>query len=385
MIRNPMAFTDYLDASEIRIGLAPHPPVNVHCMVAAQKENSDKSTTFELLPFKQPFQVGTSRDVDRLTGVISNGPELLIPRVLDRDTTKEKPVCLANETWEIDIHSFAHTNQLFRNKRQNAGRHAASHWFTARPSQIGTVSDQSIEELISCLSQLLTYARGARVGIFNVCGFRGEKKEFAWLGSTRHDFLGEPSNWFDVFLTDELNELFRLISLAEGDAAKRLPLRRAIEYYRLGNSLQRVSTESGLIMTVASLETLADATLGSDAFSRVKSKHYVSGALRESAVKLGICDQPSSGLADLEAMIKRNNWDDGYHAITEMRNSAMHSTKLSYTSREMLEAWQAAQWLSEVMLAVWIGFRGDFSDRRSKKWVGEKTPISAYLRIVPPG
>ncbi len=107
------------------------------------------------------------------------------------------------------------------------------------------------------MSQVLTYARGARVGIFNVCGFHSAETEFIWLGSNHHDILGEPSNWFDAFLTDELDELFRLITLAEGDTEKRLPLRRAIEYYRLGNSLQRVSCESALIMTVASLETLA--------------------------------------------------------------------------------------------------------------------------------
>ncbi len=75
----------------------------------------------------------------------------------------------------------------------------------------------------------------------------------------------------------------------------------------------------------------------------------------------------------------RNGWDDGYHAVTEIRNSAMHSSNTSYNGHEIYEAWQAAQWLSEVLLALWIGFRGDFSDRRTKEWKGEKTPISAYL------
>jgi hypothetical protein len=135
-----MTHKHFLDSVEIQLQLAGQQPTNIVCMVTAQQENSKQSTRLELMPFKKPVLVGSCSKADYVTGVISNGPDLLIPRFTDGDTTKEKPARLTNDAWEIDIHNFSHTSQLFRDKRANAGRHAASHWFAARPLRDGIIS-----------------------------------------------------------------------------------------------------------------------------------------------------------------------------------------------------------------------------------------------------
>jgi hypothetical protein len=84
-------------------------------------------------------------------------------------------------------------------------------------------------------------------------------------------------------------------------------------------------------------------------------------------------------LSSLEARIAAENWKDGFQAITEFRNAATHSKSISYSVRELLEVWKSAQWLAETMLVVWLGYFGEFSDRRVKKWVGEKVSISTFM------
>lgn len=365
----------------VRVQLLSNQAISIPCMATSWSIKSDSSSRLDLLPVRQPVVIGSTIDLEYITGVISNGPELLIPLVTSGGVTKARAVHLVNERWDINIFRFSHTEQLFKNAKQNEGRYGITHWFTAKPRPTTDVSSRAIEELIISLTQLLSYVRGASVGVLHVYGYRGAEIAFVRLGSNRHDPFGEPHNWFDPFLTDQIEELFRVLSLANSDSERRLPLSRAIEYYRLGNYLQKISSESALIMTVAALETIADAVLGSEACEAIKRKPdgRLAGAVREAAKKLGVCHPPSSGLPHLESIIARYNWRDGYHAITKMRNLATHSTSKDYTGLELLEAWQAAQWLTEVMLAIWIGFRGDFSDRRAMRWVGEKTPIKSFL------
>lgn len=167
-------FTEHLDYAHVNVGLSTHKPTALSCLIASRNVASHQSTRSKLLPSPQPFSIGTATSADSITGVISNGPELLIPRTTIGDSVRERPIQLANDSWEICIFCFSHTNDVFRssNKGLNSGRFIATHWFSAKPIGGIVVSDEALEELIDFLTDFLSYVRGAGVGVLHVCGYK---------------------------------------------------------------------------------------------------------------------------------------------------------------------------------------------------------------------
>lgn len=350
------------------------------CIATKITLGSNAGITTELLPFQQPVVLDKKISVPALTGVISNGPNFLIPTYSNPERTEQRPVIVTFGEWSISIYQFPHTRGSFENRPSLSGRKIVTHWFKiVRVDGLAFLGNNAVPPLVDFLD-FLSFMRGARVGVFHVTDAADSNSQtYARIGSNRHGSFGGPNNWFDYTLTSTSNDIFQILCRAFKEPEKRLTVRRAIEYYCLGNSMQPNSTESALIMTYAALETLAFSIIGKRAFKKAKNSKGMQRAIRDAANALSVTTDPVNGLKALKSRMSIEGWGDGYEAITKFRNGVTHSQSIKYTGRELVEAWTAAQWLVEVLLLVWLGYDGEFSDRRTKKWVGERVKISSFL------
>lgn len=88
-------------------------------------------------------------------------------------------------------------------------------------------------------------------------------------------------------------------------------------------------------------------------------------------------------LTDLVKVAKAENWQDGPHATTGIRNAIVHASPkkrariLGHGSDARMEAWSLGQWYLELILLRLFDYNGAYSNRlRLPCWQGtEVEPV----------
>jgi ApeA N-terminal domain 1 len=287
---------------------------------------------------------------------------------------------------QISIQKFDHTDEMYENESSYLGASVASHWFDIKTTDGSQILDQDADSFIEAFQYFLSFISGTIVGVGHIQGFdQSDALISLQLGVTRHAPMSKVHGWFDSQHSGLLSSLFPKFVEAYKDQDRNLTIRRSIEYYNLSNFNRNISSESALILSCSALETLCNyinSTTSKISTERAKNKKY--NNFRDTATILNLKSDPSEHMTELINKITSMKWEDGYHAIKELRNSATHADKVEYNGREMHQAWVGAQWLFETIFLIWIGHCESYSDRRRKKWTGERHEIRELVEIPSP-
>ncbi len=220
---------------------------------------------------------------------------------------------------------------------------------------------EEVETLLMALRTFLSFARGTSCSLALVEG-KDQFGQRSWVrwgahyvapGNSRKLLFGRLDGEDDIH-----SELFpRFWCLFESEDEWKRTILRTIDWYLQSNES---SPYVGLILTLAALERLSFQVLG-----RSKEKKELTGEFIENALKkLNIeSDLPNS----CKKLKEVKNWENGPHALTEVRNDLVHpKEKLGNLSHYVHhEAWNLGQWYIEMMLLNKLGYEGSYVNRLS--------------------
>ncbi|RWP51364.1 hypothetical protein [Mesorhizobium sp.] len=227
-------------------------------------------------------------------------------------------------------------------------------------------------------SSFLGFVKGTRVGFGHL---EGEKEDaitgLRLVGFSKSDGLKAPSNWYFASMSKELPTLFQSYLAVMDSESGRKNFGRAINYYKASNTAQSDNTEIALLIGMAGLEALAFHVLHDNGgwSADLLKRATLADMLRATARLLSIDDDPVRHAPPLMAWISAASKPgfDGFNVLAEFRNGLTHPvTNFSYDGQKLLHAWFASQWLLEVLMLAYLGYRGKYQDRRKQLggWAG---------------
>lgn len=279
----------------------------------------------------------------------------------DRETSRAIPHALVEASgWRIEITGAKNISDVVKTLNQESGYGVTYNGVITRSDQaIFTV--KQVESLLKALRTFFSFARGTSCSLALVTGKdqNGEQSFVRWGAHYVAPWNGRRS-WFRQHGGDDiLTELFpRFWCLFKsGDEWKRTIL-RTIDWYLLSNES---AIHAGIILTQAALERLSFQILG-----RGKKRKEPTGEfIRKALEKLNLEPQIPPSCPKLKNLQQTNKWDDGPHALVEIRNDLVHpKNKLGDISHHVHhDAWNLGQWYIEIMLLKILRYQGCYVNR----------------------
>ena len=164
------------------------------------------------------------------------------------------------------------------------------------------------------------------------------------------------------------------------------PVRHALHWYIVCNKPGPVSIEGAIVLQQAAFELLAwtllveeRKVLSDDGAQKLPASDRIRLMLSTCGIPLGI----PSDLDDLLKVAKAENWQDGPHATTEIRNALVHASPkkrariFGHGHGPRTDAWTLGQWYLELILLRLFDYTGHYSNRlRRGAWQGtEVEPV----------
>ena len=320
---------------------------------------------YRTVPAKQPISI-EGDDAVTVAGAIVNGPNLWL--------TGGPPLTFTNKNYETVVHAYPHTAGLFKQRAHAHTPPKITHHFAFSSKDGTTITPEKAWEDIGRVVAFLSFVKGTRVAMGHFQGSTSlGSPAYRSIGFNKADRFHAGSNWFHFSLTKELPALFESYTgkLAIGTAKRTLG--RALQYYKAGNFTQPDATEVALIISAAGLETMAHHVLTTDGgwTADLFKRATLEDKLRAGAAFLGITADPAEHSAALTARLKGMTGkgakaSDGFALLAEFRNGLTHPGEFRYTPDEFMDAWFSSQWLLEVMILAFFGYRGKYQDRRKR-------------------
>lgn len=298
--------------------------------------------------------------------------------------TYRNSVTLADQTHEICIRPVDNGTDQFDALKARGG-FASTHDVAIRRRDDAEMSFGDASEILECIHQFLSFARGAWVGITPPLGL-GTEGAPVWreIGLRLVDSWSPRIAWADRHNFQELPPAFAGFAKLWANDQQQSLLRKTIYWYlRSNNSSSGI--DGGIILTQAALESLAwsnlverGARLSRGGFEKLTASDRLRLLLSALDIPLAI---PSS-LQEL-ATIGGKDWD-GPRAFTEIRNDLVHPIRKAgrFVTHRLpyFEAWNLGQWYIEMVVLRLSHFSGVHSQRtNANRWVGEvhRVPWSA--------
>jgi hypothetical protein len=245
-----------------------------------------------------------------------------------------------------------------------------------------TVGDA--EHLLEILRLFLSFARGAFCSLPLRAGVDadGNKIWEQWGNQPVEPWLGKPwttISWFDTMHGEILPQVFPgfwhlLEHLDRNDA-----VRTALYWYLRSNAGGRSpGVDGGLILSQAALERLSSTHTAASAYAPAKPKKDPASKLfRKTLENMEISIKIPCECQVLLELARLNNWEDGPHALTKVRNNLVHP-KLEFNAlpNSSFEAWNLSQYYIELMLLRLCGYKGQYANRlKLGRWRGVVEPV----------
>lgn len=347
-----------LNPSQATLDLLPNPS---HLMLCSDRRLRVNSVLTHVLNFPNFFSSGQKAEDFRYQSE-KNGTikSQLIGRVILRD-----------EAWEIDLQSLPTTRDLAVQLSREGG-HAITHVARLARRDGKSFSISSAEKVLEEMRLFLSFARGQWTTTFGTTGINASGAVVFTDWSVRLAApWGAERSWFDIQHAECLSDLYpafvRLIRNPKlGDAVA-----RALYWYlRSNRGGEGAGIDSGVVLSQAALELLADAQLG---YRGLSKKGNAAERIRRASVSLNLPIRIPRSVRTLSAARKSGQWTDVPDAIAKIRNELVHPEgRLSVPiARVIIEAWLIAQWYIELFLLSMCSYRGDYSNRLRAGWVGQ--------------
>jgi hypothetical protein len=233
-----------------------------------------------------------------------------------------------------------------------------------------------MEAQVHNLHRFLSFARGQYTGIFGVTGFDVDGGDAYQEWGMRLSTRWEPClGWFDIHHGEALARVYPSFVSVLGDRDLRDAAAYALHWYlRSNRGGEGAGIDSGLLLSQAALERLAQAVLRKAALS---TSGNAAERIRRALRHLGLPVAIPAHARRLLAGKRRQAWSDGPDAITKIRNELVHGEKrLSIQlSPTISDGWRLAQWYVELIFLRLCGYDGAYSNRLNPGWVGQVEPV----------
>ena len=309
----------------------------------------------------------------------------------DRSWRRCGMVDLIADGWRITIAATDQTDELTKSLEQSGG-YVITHVAKIERTDGSVFSSDSCEEVLVCLHHFLSFALGRWAGLALPVGFAdsGERVFEQWgLPMAASGKWSGGQSWFDLHHGQLLSEVFPGFWALWNETLWQKAIRECLYWYIAANERGTgIGIDTGLILCQTALEHLAWTVcvkvrklVSAQAFS-VRGLN-AADKIRLLITSLGIPASIPANLVDLAkppSHVSGGKWDDGPHAVTEIRNSIIHpDAKLTPTHGAYIDAWKLSIWFVEMCLLRLCEHRGSYGNRLLLRRAGrvEKVPWSS--------
>jgi hypothetical protein len=319
------------------------------------------------VPQRQPVLLKWSTDAISARAIIINAPSL---------DYCAGPLHFARGDFKFSLTATSAARAFYESAALHRHDAIATGIVSMRRADGGGFSPQDAIREFDHLRTFLTFVRGAGCGLGHVEAVDANGDlAFACLGFNAHDGLKVERGWSDAMAIRQATPMYELFAAAGAESDTRRVLRRAIDYYRASNVSRAVSKEVGLVSSYAALEALTPHILTNEAsWTAEQLRAPFAQKLRAVTAFIGLSSDLFEHAHELQKRVIGN--DDAFDILARMRNRVTHyKASFSCTGLELHEAWQASQWLCEILIMHILRYRGPMNDRR--RYIGARGPLVA--------
>ncbi len=288
---------------------------------------------------------------------------------------------LTDAALEVTLSAGLSAEDDWRGASQQAG-YAVTHSVAIRAVD-GRVSPSQLTRELKHLRMLLSFARGAWVGVALPLLYSGGRVVGGEWSVTNVDRASYRLSWLDSHCPEQLEELHRAMGVVRRDEYLYRVVGRAVAYYVTANNGSPV--DMALVASQAGLELLSWAhiveltgTVPRDEVDRLSAASRINLMLHGLAI-------PSGLPADFNQLAEYSGTEIGPVAVTKVRNDVTHPTRvdertddgyqLEYDAK--VQAWRLSQHYFELAILALCGYSGTFGSRLNQdgRWAGEVSPV----------
>ena len=244
--------------------------------------------------------------------------------------------------WLIKITGEPDISDTVKEIRETQG-YGVTHSGQVRRTDGSTFSSADVEFLLDALRLFLSFSRGKWCDLLFVRGF-DHSGTLVWL------------RWFNLHDGGNALESFSGFWNLYNQARWSEIVTWAIDWYLTSND---GPIHSGIILSQAALERLASGVISSRPSSQDPAGVRIANALKQLGINV---DVPAS-CTELDTFRQQNNFNNGPHTLTSIRNHFVHPGRMSVSIGVQGEAWNLGQWYIEMLLLKLIGYKGGYCNR----------------------
>lgn len=328
----------------------------------------------EMIPTTTPFHMHLDSELTSLSATCINGPNI--------DFLKENKLVFENRGFVICYQPLSSGLDAYKNTSLHKHDRIPTGTLTVTKSDASSFDVDAASKEIYRLSRFLGFCRGASSGVGHaVAETKLKESILTVVGFTPADDFKVPNGWFSKDISCDLPKIYSLYNLAMEDSLKSRAILKAIQFYRTANILQSRAADMAYVSAYAALEVLVPHILTSEAgWSDQligKTNIQFSDKLQAVFAYVGLLGSPIDKSEVLEKRAKDFNQNEASKLICEFRNKIIHSRKgFEVGGREIYDAINCVQWITEILIFYLISYRGEIRDRRVLGgWSGETKPM----------
>ena len=333
-----------------------------------------------LLPKLEPVSIQLSdNSMSNLSFGVLNFPKFFLgqdKQILDGTHWKRLgSVLLQADGWDIEITAVSTLSDT-EVKLKEEGGYAITHTGMVKRSDGCEFTVKDVEGLLSALRLFLSFSRGAFCGLTLVVGKDGSG-ESVWEQWGTHrvtEWSSASPSWFDRMNGYILSDAFPGFWMLWQRDHKLLHM--VVDLYLNANlGSHGVGYDGGLILSQAALER----------FSYHNNEYNTGSRIAKTLKNLGVSENAlrisQENCPELAELGRQYDWEHGPHALVELRNNIVHPNDKyqNLKRRAYYEAWNLAQWYTELILLRLSGYEGNYGNRLSQEWVGEVESLGRWL------
>jgi hypothetical protein len=263
--------------------------------------------------------------------------------------------------WHVTMDEVAGTRTLIPLLRATGG-HGITHVLEIRRDDGSAFDATDLDEPISVLGYLLSFARGAWTFPHLVAAFgAGSTPQWQEWADLRLDPWVSRMAWWEHVHPEPLGEVFAGMWPIWRDPQKQSVLRVAIGW--LVEAGSSVSVESRIVLAQAALELLAWQRLVNEGtWTAAKFKTSAASKIRGLLDACGIPAALPGSLAGAASAAILHSPTDGPDFTVRVRNRSAHPPKSGphafVPSNAVVAAWRLAVQYHQLALLNWLGYRG---------------------------
>ena len=273
---------------------------------------------------------------------------------------------LKADGWEIEICAVRQLSEIIKILKRTDGC-AVTHVGNIRRRDKCPFSASELSDVVDGIESFLSFVRSKFCSIMFVRG-KGRDGAVAWSrwGSRRVTTGYSVPEWFNPRThQNELEQMFPKFVRHGMLSPDRRRVRSAIDWYLKS---EESSVDVGIILSQAALESLSAYILERDKRRGETAADFIRAAFVDQELERYVAIP--GRLSSLRAYIRNSDTEDGFTALTRLRNNLIHTKEAgrSLDDATLLDAARWAQWCIEMCLLRLFQHEHEYRNRVEQQY-----------------